>query len=60
MKKNDAGQFQPHLKSRRRDSRGIRAVKIRYVVVPNANNAKERLSRTIAILLKAKMRNKKE
>jgi len=47
------------LKSRKRDSPIPPAAKIRYVAAPNASNAKERLSRAIAILLKAGIRNKK-
>ena len=52
--KKDAKELQRHLKSRRIDSRAIRSAKVRYVAVPNASNAKERLSRAIAILLKVK------
>ena len=61
VKKKDARELQRQVKVRRVDSRINRAVKVRYVAVPNALNAKERLSRAIAILLKARTgRNRHE
>ena len=52
MRKKDAGEPQQNQKSGRANAKASVALEARYVAVSNVSNAKERLARAIAILLK--------
>ena len=56
--KKDTAKVQQLLKPRHMESTTAR-LRVRYVAVPNANDAKERLSRAVDILLKSGMRERK-
>jgi len=58
MKRRNNGQHQRSLKSKDKGSRRMQTFNVRYVPVPNTDNAVARLSRAIAILLKATDRSR--
>lgn len=57
--KKDTAKVQRLLKPKHMESPTARVIRVRYIAVPNASDAKERLSRAVAILLKSGMRKKK-
>lgn len=55
--KKDTAKVQQLLKPKHMESPTAR-LRVRYIAVPNASDAKERLARAVAILLKSEMKKK--